>query len=285
MRSTTFVNNFRSVFSTSVLGGTSRCLFYDYHRCKRNWLVRKSQRVVSFRSWMSAVDSSASVRVISSKKAQDSTLILLHGFGSSASDLVALAESVAPPSTKCILPEAPLLNDAPFPVRGWFSLDLTSHLWYRCSDKEGLESTLNRIFRIVEDEVEKRISLNRIFIGGFSQGGAVTLNCMLRSPYQLGGFFAASSWLVGEEEYPAKLSSTNLETPLFMGHGEDDAVVPFALGKRSAELIRSFGLKNILFRNYPRMDHFINEQERRDIESFLSSCYYDRSVSKEFLSH
>jgi len=73
----------------------------------------------------------------------------------------------------------------------------------------------------VKDEIERGISSNRIFIGGFSQGGAVTLNCMLRSPFQLGGFIAASSWLVGEEEYPAKLSSMNLETPLFMGHVRD----------------------------------------------------------------
>ncbi|GJQ11144.1 hypothetical protein GpartN1_g2935.t1 [Galdieria partita] len=285
MRNTIIVSHFRLAF-TNISAVASSGLIYYYHRCcHRNWVVRKKLRLSSVRSWMSAAESSASVRVLPSKKEQDSTLILLHGFGSSASDLIPLAESVAPPSTKCILPEAPLRHDAPFPVRAWFSLDLTSHLWYRCSDKEGLESTLNRIFKLVADEIEKGISSNKIFIGGFSQGGAVTLNCMLRSPHQLGGFVAASSWLVGEEEYPAKLLSTHLETPLFMGHGENDSVVPFALGKHSAEIIRSFGFKNIMFRSYPKMDHFINEQERRDIENFLNSCYFDRMVSKSTLSH
>jgi len=260
---------------------TSNTLLHRYscRRKKDQVFGRKLQSPAVFTARMS----SSSVQIISSKKVQDSTLILLHGFGSSASDLVPLAESVAPPTTKCILPEAPLRTDAPFPVRAWFSLDLTSQLWYRCSDKEGLENTLNRIFNLVKDEIERGISSNRIFIGGFSQGGAVTLNCMLRSPFQLGGFIAASSWLVGEEEYPAKLSSMNLETPLFMGHGEDDSVVPFALGKHSADFIRSLGFKNVEFHKYPRMDHFISEQERQDIENFLSGCF--KLSSKETAFH
>eukprot|EP00871_Galdieria_phlegrea_P000910 jgi/Galph1/181/GphlegSOOS_G4922.1 len=216
---------------------------------------------------------STTVHTIRATKKQDSTIILLHGFGSSGKDLAPLAEGILPQSTKCILPDASVLQDGPFPVRAWFSLDLENLSWNGCSDQEGLNESIGRVFELVENEIKNGIPSNRIVVGGFSQGGAVTLNCLLRAQCPLGGFIALSSWLAGNDQYPSKLKQHNLSTPLFMGHGEEDTVVPFAAGKMSRELLQSFGVENITFRSYRGMDHFVNDMERQDIAEFIHNIF------------
>jgi hypothetical protein len=43
----------------------------------------------------------------------------------------------------------------------------------------------------------------------------------------------------------------NKKTPFFLAHGEDDEVVKFPYGQRSAEMVKELGLEDVTFKTYP----------------------------------
>jgi phospholipase/carboxylesterase len=62
-------------------------------------------------------------------------------------------------------------------------------------------------------------------------------------------------------------SSANLATPLFMAHGQQDPVVPFALGEDSKRVLEGTGYK-VEWHAYP-MPHSLCEAEVADLRAFL----------------
>ena len=63
--------------------------------------------------------------------------------------------------------------------------------------------------------------MNRIVLGGFSQGAASSLMCLLRLPKQLAGFVVLSGYLPMHRKLAQfKGETANLDTPVFMGHGK-----------------------------------------------------------------
>lgn len=109
---------------------------------------------------------------------------------------------------------------------GWsniYGLDLSSP-----EDREGFDATSRRINTIVQAEIDKGLSPQRIVIGGFSQGGAAALHYSLRSSHPLGGVLALSTWLPLRSDYPAALSPAAANFPILFCHGTDDYVVDYS---------------------------------------------------------
>lgn len=56
--------------------------------------------------------------------------------------------------------------------------------------------------QLIKEEEDKGIPSNKIFIGGFSQGGAVSLYTALTLGKPLAGVIALSSWLPLHQKFP-----------------------------------------------------------------------------------
>jgi predicted esterase len=91
-------------------------------------------------------------------------------------------------------------------MTGWF--DITTLDDRGAEDKPGFEQSKARIDAMIQGEIQAGIPPERIVLGGFSQGGAVTLYTLLRSPVKIGGAVVLSGWLPLRSELPDAVTET-----------------------------------------------------------------------------
>jgi phospholipase/carboxylesterase len=108
-----------------------------------------------------------------------------------------------------------------------------------------------------------------LILGGFSQGGAISLHAGFDSPVRLKGIIALSSYLlarVGESGLPEEFDAKSA-APVFMGHGEWDDVLPLELAESSMKTLRDAGAI-VEWHTYP-MPHSVCPQELQDLVFWL----------------
>jgi predicted esterase len=72
--------------------------------------------------------------------------------------------------------------------------DLFSFEFTGPEDETGVLRSKNEVDKLIAQEVDAGLPANRIVIGGFSQGGAITLATGLTTPRQLAGLTVLSGW-------------------------------------------------------------------------------------------
>lgn len=97
----------------------------------------------------------------------------------------------------------------------------------------------------------KGIPSERIVLGGFSQGGAMSLLSGLTCPHKLGGIFGLSCYLLLKDKLRDMLpeGNANAKTKVFMGHGDADMVVRYEWGSKTADVLKEWGWE-VDFRTY-----------------------------------
>ena len=201
------------------------------------------------------------------------SVIWLHGLGADGHDF----EPVAPelgfrndPAIRFIFPHAPVrpitLNGG-MQMRGWY--DIKGMVFDRQEDRAGLVDSAEQIRRFITRENERGISSRRIFLAGFSQGGAVSLFAGLRHPETLAGIIALSTYLPLADSTLPERHEANNATPIFLAHGTADPVIPLALAEQSHEWLKNMDY-NVEWHTYP-MPHSVNMDEIRHISQFMSS--------------
>ena len=139
-------------------------------------------------------------------------------------------------------------------------------------DEAGIHKASEDVRKWVDDEISSTgLSSERIFLGGFSQGGALAMYTALKYPSKLGGCLAMSSWLPLRNEFPEALSQQNKNLRIFHGHGTSDFVVPFRWGEASRLFLQNIGVTNYTFKAYAGMAHSSCNEEMSDIADFFSS--------------
>lgn len=206
------------------------------------------------------------------------SIIWLHGLGADGEDFVPIAEEMElPVAVRYIFPHAPMrpvtINGG-YVMRAWYdilvgaaSADIASSIG-RNEDTEGIRESQAEVEKLIDQEKQRGVPAKNIFLAGFSQGGAVVLHTGLRHKEELGGILALSTYLPLPKTLQAEASSAAKLTPVFMAHGLSDPVVPYALGRASAdELLRQDYV--LEWHNY-NMPHSVCPEEIRDIELWLT---------------
>lgn len=100
--------------------------------------------------------------------------------------------------------------------------------------------------------MDSGIAANRIILGGFSQGGAISLFTGLTAKVKLAGIVALSCYLPLDAKFVdfVKENDNNRKTPILMCHGEEDQVVPTNFGKLSYENLKTQGF-DVTMKLYP----------------------------------
>lgn len=134
---------------------------------------------------------------------------------------------------------------------GWYDIKSFSTLDDREEDESGIFKSRDYFHSLIDQEIAKGIPANRIVIGGFSQGGAMSLLSGVTYKNQLGGIFGLSCYLLLQKKIKDLIpdESPNQNTPIFMGHGDADPVVAHKWGKKSADELIKQGYK-VDFRTY-----------------------------------
>jgi phospholipase/carboxylesterase len=159
-------------------------------------------------------------------------------------------------------------------MRAWYDIkfgDLEGRA--KQADEHGVRASQAAIVALVEREVERGIQIGKIVLAGFSQGGAIALQTGLRYPEKLAGIMALSTYLPLAETLAAEATAENRATPIFMAHGTQDGVVPYAMASRSKEVLVQHGY-NVEWHEYP-MPHSVCLEEIRDISGWIDRVLTD----------
>ena len=215
---------------------------------------------------------------IPAKRAQTASFIFLHGLGDSGEGWSFLAEEAARQNklqhVKFIFPDAP--NQ---PVSLNFGMSMPS--WYDIKslgnvqaqqDEEGILKSVDRLKEIIAEEVAAGIPTERIVIGGFSQGCAVSLSASVIFDKRLAGIVALSGYLPIKEKLKSIENTINRSTPYFLGHGTYDNVVQFSNGVLTRDYLKdNLGRVNLSWNEYKGMEHSACPEELNDIMAFTES--------------
>ena len=177
-----------------------------------------------------------------------------------------LAEDLA---VRFIFPHAPeraVTINGGMVMRAWY--DILGLDIRRDEDIEGLRASETQVRTLVEREVSRGVSEERIVLAGFSQGGAIALQAGVRHPRRLAGIMALSTYLTLPEQLESEADPANGDCPIFMAHGTHDPVVPYEGGQLSRQALEAQGYE-IEWREYP-MQHSVCAEEIADISSWLT---------------
>ncbi|GAA5910031.1 uncharacterized protein JCM6883_000530 [Sporobolomyces salmoneus] len=205
------------------------------------------------------------------------SVIWSHGLGDSAEGWTDFADQVrrVVGGVKWIVTNAPLrsvtVNNG-MKMPAWFDVKRMGG-GPADEDVEGMLASIESIQSLVETEVANGIDRERIVVGGFSQGGILSLLTGLTSEKKLGGISVLSGYLglTHEDKIKSILSPHALSTPMFIAHGTEDPVISHDKAERSVEyLAKELGMKsNIEWKSYEGLEHNLGREEMRDFVEWL----------------
>jgi phospholipase/carboxylesterase len=186
-------------------------------------------------------------------------IVALHGWGANCDDLISLAPLVGLPNYLWICPEAPF--DHPMP---------SGKMWYDLQrpDPEGMSQSCELLSSFLEALPSMTgVALDKTFLLGFSQGGAMTLDVGLGFP--LAGLIALSGYLQVTEAEVQELSQYQLP-PILIAHGTEDSVVPISVARNTKGLFERLGIQ-LEYMEYA-MSHEIRPEICERIYGFVMAC-------------
>ncbi|RMX74401.1 hypothetical protein D0869_12634 [Hortaea werneckii] len=176
--------------------------------------------------------------------------------------------------TKFIFPNAPSIPitvNMGMRMPGWYDISDIGDLANRSSEDEpGILRSQKVFHALIAEEIASGIPTERIVLGGFSQGGAMSLLAGITCPTKLGGIFGLSSYLLLRDKVQSLVpaESPNKGTGIFMGHGDSDPIVRYEWGQQTAAKLQEWGWK-VDFRTYAGLVHSAAPQEIDDLEKYL----------------
>ena len=200
------------------------------------------------------------------------SVIWLHGLGASGHDFEPIVPELDLPSrpgVRFMFPHAPvrpITINGGASMRGWYDID-SLVFTEREQDDAGIDSSVQHVNALIEQEIERGIPANQIILAGFSQAGAIAYNAALTSAHQLGGVLALSTYLTMSAEQLATVNEQRKSLPLFIAHGQQDEVINIEYAEQSVEKLKAAGFNPEWF-TYS-MAHSVSLEEVTDMSNWL----------------
>ena len=199
-------------------------------------------------------------------------VIWLHGLGADGSDFVPIVPELGlagAPGVRFVFPDAPSIPvtcNGGWVMPAWYDIiSLEPHS--RRIDEAGIVNSRAAIRRLIAREVARGIPSQRIFIAGFSQGGAVAYATALTHPEPLAGVVALSTYIPSAALIEREASVANKAVPILAAHGSEDDVVAPALGRAARDFLLGHGYA-VEWHEYP-MPHAVCGEEVDRIGAWL----------------
>jgi phospholipase/carboxylesterase len=151
-------------------------------------------------------------------------------------------------------------------MRAWY--DIREAELANRADDQGVRESVAQVEALIARAATRGIPASRLLLAGFSQGGAIALATGLRREAPLAGLIALSTYLPMHDRAAQTVTPQARTQPLFMAHGTQDPVVPYAAGERSATLLRELGF-SVEWHRYP-MPHSVCAEEIGDLGDWMS---------------
>ena len=208
--------------------------------------------------------------IIQPRNTADACVIWLHGLGANKTDFEPVAQMLVKtlPTTRFVLPQAP---NRPVTINGGYDMpswyDIKAMSPARSINMAELETSAETVMALIEAQKTAGIDASRIFLAGFSQGGAVVYHtAYLKWQGALGGVIALSTYAPTFDDQ-LELSASQQRTPALCLHGQHDDVVQNAMGRSAYEHLKQRGV-SVTWKEYP-MGHEVLLDEITHIGDWL----------------
>jgi phospholipase/carboxylesterase len=176
-------------------------------------------------------------------------LIMLHGRGAQASDILSLASHLQVSDYALVAPQA------------------TNYTWYPYSfmanpnhNEPWLSSALDVVGGVVKDIETAGIAKENIYFLGFSQGACLTLEFVTRNATKWGGVVAFTGGLIGDILYTQNYKGDFSGTPVFIGTSNPDPHVPVQRVQESTRILQGMHAQ-VTEKVYTNMGHTVSKDE------------------------
>jgi predicted esterase len=187
------------------------------------------------------------------------TMIMAHGRGASAEDMLGLAAEFRTTDVAFLAPRAA--------GRTWYPNTFLAPIQ---DNEPWLTSALGVIGSLVDGLIGRQIPHERIALIGFSQGACLSLEFAARHPRRYAAVVGLSGGLIGPPGTPREYPGAFAGAPVFLGCSDIDPHIPLARVQESAEVFRRMGA-SVDERIYPRMGHTVNADEMGAVTGLLLS--------------
>lgn len=185
-------------------------------------------------------------------------VVMLHGRGADAADMLSLAEVFAQPDLAYLAPHAA--------GRSWYPYSFLTPI---ARNEPFLTSALRMLDRMLGRLGNEGFGPERIVLLGFSQGACLTLEYAARHALRYGGLVGLSGGLIGPEGSPRDYAGRLAGTPVFLGCSDVDPHIPVDRVHETARVLGALG-GAVTERIYPGMGHAISDDEIRQVRSLLA---------------
>lgn len=176
-------------------------------------------------------------------------MILLHGRGATAEDILSLSTHLDYPGLAFLAPQAE--GYTWYPNRFIFPVD---------QNEPYLSAALTKINEIVKQVETQGIPAEKIFIGGFSQGACLASEYVIRNPKRYGGLLVFSGGYIGPLNVQREPKGDLGGTPVFIGCSDIDPHIPLQRVHETTTLLKAMNA-NVIEKIYPQMGHTIIDDE------------------------
>lgn len=184
-------------------------------------------------------------------------LIMIHGRGGSAGDILSLASHLNVEDYTLLAPQA------------------TNNTWYPYSfmakteqNEPWLSSALDLLEDLLKDIIGQGITTENIYFLGFSQGACLTLEFVARNAAKFGGVVALTGGLIGKEIQEENYKGSFEETPFFISTGNPDLHIPLKRMEKSVEILKEMGAK-VAKKVYNGRPHTITQDEMDKVNELI----------------
>ena len=184
-------------------------------------------------------------------------LIMLHGRGGSAEDILSLSSHLNVKDFALLAPQA------------------TNNTWYPYSflappsqNEPWLSSALQLVRELVDDMLSKGVPAGNIYFAGFSQGACLTLEFVTRNAAQYGGVAAFTGGLIGDKIYQENYKGDFHNTPVFIGTSDPDPHIPVERVYATTSILKKMNA-SVTEKIYPHMGHTINQDEIDQVNQLI----------------
>ena len=198
-------------------------------------------------------------------RATSKVLIMLHGRGGSAEDILSLSSHLNVKDFSLLAPQA------------------TNNTWYPYSflappsqNEPWLSSALGLLKELLEDILSKGVTTENIYFSGFSQGACLTLEFVARNANKYGVVVAFTGGLIGDKIYRENYKGDFGGTPVFIGSSNPDPHVPVERVYATTNILKNMNAV-VTEKIYNNMGHTISQDEVDNANKLIFNTQFVQS--------
>jgi predicted esterase len=184
-------------------------------------------------------------------------VILLHGRGASAEDILGLATEMYDERFAYLAPQAA--------GQSWYPYSFLAPVE---QNEPWLSSALAKVGATVELALQAGLAREHIFICGFSQGACLSSEFVASNPARYGGMIAFTGGLIGPPDADLHHAGDLGGMPALFSSGDPDPHVPWSRVLASAEQFTAMGAE-VQTQRFPGRTHTVLPQEIKSAREIL----------------